>query len=87
VSTVDFAGLTRRRLPRLRLGPVVRRAGAADCYTEPAVLTLRTVAEGVYAFSGGSGGSAKTALAASARAAAELLGARTLPAFAAASPK
>jgi glycine/D-amino acid oxidase-like deaminating enzyme len=78
VSTVDFAALTRRRLPRLRLGPVVRRAGAADCYTEPAVLALRSVAGNVFVFSGGSGGSAKTALAASARAAAELLGARTL---------
>jgi len=78
VSTVDFAALTRRRLPRLRLGPVVRRAGAADCYTEPAVLALRSVAENVFVFSGGSGGSAKTALAASAHAAAELRGASTL---------
>ncbi len=75
VSTVDFKALTRHRLPRLRLGPVVRRAGAADCYCEPAVLALRSVAEDVFVFSGGSGGSAKTALAASARAAAELLGA------------
>lgn len=77
VSTVDFAALTRRRLPRLRLGPVVRRTGAADCYTEPAVLALRSIAENVFVFSGGSGGSAKTALAASTRAAAELRGART----------
>ena len=79
LSTVDFVALTRRRLPRLRLGPVVRRAGAADCYCEPAILALKSVAEGVYVFSGGSGGSAKTALAASARAATELVGAGTDP--------
>jgi hypothetical protein len=58
-----------RRLPGLRLGRLVQHVGAADCYTEPARLALRPARHGVsglYTFSGGSGGAAKTALAASA---------------------
>jgi glycine/D-amino acid oxidase-like deaminating enzyme len=63
------------RFPRLRLGPVIRTAVAADCYTTPPMLALCTVdgSDGRLAtFTGGSGGAAKTALAASRRAAAQL---------------
>jgi glycine/D-amino acid oxidase-like deaminating enzyme len=69
------AALATARFPRLRLGPVRRTAVAADCYTTPPVLALRTVygTEGRLAtFAGGSGGAAKTALSASLRAAAQL---------------
>jgi glycine/D-amino acid oxidase-like deaminating enzyme len=47
---------------------------AADAYADPPVLALRPVAEGVFTFTGGSGGAAKYALAASRIAAATLLG-------------
>jgi glycine/D-amino acid oxidase-like deaminating enzyme len=63
------------RLPGLRLERLVERVSAADCYTEPAGLGLRPVRDGeggLYTFSGGSGGAAKTALAASAIAARRL---------------
>lgn len=72
----DVAGLLRRRLPRLRLGPALRRVDATDCYTDPPVLSLRAIpgtGGRVHAFTGGSGGAAKTALAASARAAEQIL--------------
>jgi glycine/D-amino acid oxidase-like deaminating enzyme len=47
---------------------------AADCYTDPPGLCLRPLAgPGLYTFTGGSGGAAKTALAASRAAAAALL--------------
>jgi hypothetical protein len=68
VSDVDIAALARRRLPALRLGPVVRRVAAADCYPEPPeppILALRPAtgaglapAAAHFVFSGGSGGSA-----------------------------
>jgi len=61
--------------PRLRLGPARTTVTAVDCYCDPPVLSLRPVPvdrPGLYTFTGGSGGAAKTALAASARAAAEL---------------
>ncbi|GAA3301233.1 FAD-binding oxidoreductase [Dactylosporangium vinaceum] len=74
---VDVARLLRRRLPGLRPGPPVRRVDATDCYADPPVLCLREVpgtGGRVLAFTGGSGGAAKTALAASARAAEQILG-------------
>jgi glycine/D-amino acid oxidase-like deaminating enzyme len=67
--------LARDRFPRLRLGALRTQLSAADCYCDPPVLKLRAVPDGdpcVLTFTGGSGGSAKTALAASERAAAAL---------------
>ncbi|WP_433204379.1 FAD-dependent oxidoreductase [Dactylosporangium sp. CS-047395] len=72
----DVARMLRRRLPGLRLGPPVRRADATDCYADPPVLRLRDVpgtGGRVLAFTGGSGGAAKTALAASTLAADRIL--------------
>ncbi len=71
-------GLTRHELalrladdcfPGLKLGGVRRRVAAADCYCDPPVLALRQIGDRAYTFTGGSGGSAKSALAASRRAA------------------
>jgi len=61
--------------PGLKLGRARQRAGAADCYCDRPVLALRQVSgpvPGLFTFTGGSGGSAKSALAASQRAAAQL---------------
>jgi len=61
--------------PRLKLGDARRRVGAADCYCDPPVLALRRVSGPVprlFTFTGGSGGCAKSALAASQRAADQL---------------
>jgi len=62
------------RRPDLQLGAVLRIASAVDCYAPDSLLRLRLVpsAERLLSFTGGSGGSVKTALAASARAAAQL---------------
>lgn len=71
------AALAGSRFPLLRLGPVRRRVAHTDCYTDPPVLALRRAGgpdHHVYVFSGGSGGSAKTVLAASRAAAEELTG-------------
>jgi glycine/D-amino acid oxidase-like deaminating enzyme len=78
----EAARLAAARFPRLRLGPPAPRVGAVDCYRAPGALTLRRVLPGVplFSFSGGSGGSAKTALAASARAALQLADPGSLPA-------
>ncbi|MGH3646389.1 MAG: NAD(P)/FAD-dependent oxidoreductase [Micromonosporaceae bacterium] len=68
--------LARHRFPGMRLEPRPRVVTAADCYTEPAGLALRPVlddAAPLYTFTGGSGGAVKTALAASAVAARDLL--------------
>jgi hypothetical protein len=69
------AELAARCFPGLKLGAARRRTGAADCYTDPPVLALRRVsgwAPQLFTFTGGSGGCAKSALAASQRAAAQL---------------
>lgn len=69
--------LARSRFPALRIGPAVRVTAAADCYTCPSGLALRAIPETgdrLFTFTGGSGGSAKTALAASGAAAGTLLG-------------
>ena len=61
------------RLPWLALGPARASVNASDCYCDRPVLALRPVrstAGAIWTFTGGSGGSAKTALAAS-RAAAD----------------
>jgi glycine/D-amino acid oxidase-like deaminating enzyme len=63
------------RFPRLRLGPPLRRAAAADSYSPGGTLSLQPVAgtdDRIFTFAGGSGGSVKTALAASRLAAADL---------------
>jgi glycine/D-amino acid oxidase-like deaminating enzyme len=72
------ARLAHERFPKLRLGPARRLVGSADCYADPPILTLRPVADGVLAFTGGSGGSVKTALAASQEAATQLIDANRL---------
>jgi FAD dependent oxidoreductase len=59
--------------PGLKLGSVRRRAGATDCYCDPPVLALREIGDRVYTFTGGSGGCAKSVLAASRRAARSLV--------------
>ncbi|WBQ02546.1 FAD-dependent oxidoreductase [Kribbella sp. CA-293567] len=65
------------RLPHLRLLETARTVNAADCYADPPVLTLWSVlgsTHRLFTFTGGSGGSVKTALAASRTAASDLLG-------------
>ena len=61
------------RLPGLDPRPAGPPVSAADCYSEPPGLALRAVSGTVHTFTGGSGGAAKTALAASRRAASALL--------------
>lgn len=70
------AGLAAAVFPRLRLGPATARVGSADCYAEQPMLSLRTVIDTdhrLFTFSGGAGSSVKTALAASHRAAIQLV--------------
>ncbi|MEV6922902.1 FAD-binding oxidoreductase [Dactylosporangium sp. NPDC051485] len=72
----DVAALLGRRLPGLRIGPPLGRADATDCYADPPVLALREVpgtGGRMHVFTGGSGGAAKTALAAAARATDQLM--------------
>ncbi len=57
----------------VEVGEPTAVVAAADAYADPPVLALRPVAEGVFTFTGGSGGAAKYALAASRLAAAALL--------------
>jgi glycine/D-amino acid oxidase-like deaminating enzyme len=64
--------LATARFPELRLGRVLSQECAADCYTDEPILGLRPVSDGVLTFTGGSGGSVKTVLAASNRAAVQL---------------
>ncbi|MGH3159636.1 MAG: NAD(P)/FAD-dependent oxidoreductase, partial [Streptosporangiaceae bacterium] len=69
--------LATRLFPRLRPGPLATQMSAVDCYCGPPVLALRPVPAtrpGIFTFTGGSGGAAKTALAASAQAALALTG-------------
>ena len=61
----------RERLGRAP-GPALRTVASFDCYADGG-LALRPVAGGLFSFTGGSGGAAKTALAASRRAADTLL--------------
>ena len=63
--------------PRLRLGPVRARTSAVDCFCDPPILSLRSVpgaGSSLLTFTGGSGSSAKTVLAASQRGALEIAG-------------
>ncbi|MFD1146672.1 FAD-dependent oxidoreductase [Saccharothrix hoggarensis] len=70
------ADVARRRFG-LAAEPVApeRVVASFDCYRTPAGLRLDHVGDGVFTFTGGSGGAAKTVLAASRRAARELVGA------------
>ena len=64
------------RFPQLRIGPANLKVGSADCYCDPPILSLRSVLDSdhqLFTFTGGSGGSVKTALAASQQAAAQLV--------------
>ncbi|WP_033951158.1 FAD-dependent oxidoreductase [Streptomyces sp. CNQ431] len=72
------AALTRRAAGTARrvLGADVavdRSVAACDCYHDPAGLALRPLGGGLHTFTGGSGGAAKTVVAASRRAARALL--------------
>jgi hypothetical protein len=78
----DFAGqgraerFARSRFPALWLGVRRSLAVSADCYTDPPVLQLRAVPgsdQRFQTFTGGSGGAVKSVLAASRRAASELV--------------
>ncbi|MFG1623237.1 FAD-dependent oxidoreductase [Kribbella sp. NPDC049227] len=65
------------RLPHLKLSAPDLMVSNADCYADPPVLTLWSVlgsSHRLYTFTGGSGGSVKTALAASRTAASDLIG-------------
>ena len=78
-TNARFAILSGPGAPPLTLGRVLTTVDATDCYCDPPVLALRPVAgeQGpIFTFTGGSGGSVKTALAASLQAAARLLGTR-----------
>lgn len=68
------AALAARRFG-VEVGPPVRVVAGADAYGDPPVLALRPVpgVPGLHTFAGGSGGAAKSALAASRLAAADLL--------------
>ena len=73
------AALAGRTFPALRLHSATPSVTAIDCYAESGLLALRPVpgADGrLFTFTGGSGGAAKTALAASHRAAEQLAGQR-----------
>lgn len=69
------ARLARTRFPKLRIGPAARTVGGADCYGAHPTLSLRPVVDTghrLFTFTGGAGGSVKTALAASQEAATTL---------------
>jgi glycine/D-amino acid oxidase-like deaminating enzyme len=71
-AVFDLAGA---RFPRLRLQAGAQPVVATDCYSADSLLALRPVpgtGERLFTFTGGSGGAAKIALAASARAARQL---------------
>jgi glycine/D-amino acid oxidase-like deaminating enzyme len=73
------AALATSTFGALRLHSAEPSVAAIDCYAESGLLALRPVPGGedrLFTFTGGSGGAAKTALAASHRAATELAGAR-----------
>ncbi len=68
--------IARERLPHLELSAPGHLVSNADCYADPPVLTLWSVLGSkhrLFTFTGGSGGSVKTALAASRAAASDLL--------------
>jgi hypothetical protein len=70
------ARLVSARFPRLRIGPAWKVVGSADCYGETPTLALRRVVESghrLFTFTGGAGGAAKTALAATRHAAERIL--------------
>jgi glycine/D-amino acid oxidase-like deaminating enzyme len=72
----DAARIAGIRLPLLELGPVQSSVNATDCYCDPPMLGLRRACDptgSVWTFTGGSGGAAKTALAASLRASQRLI--------------
>ncbi|WP_433168263.1 FAD-dependent oxidoreductase [Kribbella sp. CA-247076] len=70
------ARIAGERLPHLKLSAPDHLVSHADCYADPPVLTLWSVlgsTHRLFTFTGGSGGSVKTALAASRAAASDLL--------------
>jgi glycine/D-amino acid oxidase-like deaminating enzyme len=76
------AKLATWRFPRLRLGAPTAQVSSTDCYCGGPMLALRAVSQAEYrlfTFTGGSGGSAKTALAASRQAASHIAEHRSDP--------
>ncbi len=69
------SALAADRLPHLKLGVASTVTRSADCYRQPFTLTLAPVdrRSGFFTFTGGSGGAAKTVLAASRHAATRLI--------------
>lgn len=70
------ARLATARFPRLQLGPVLSQVASADSYCDQPVLTLRPLIDTdhqLFTFAGGAGGSVKTVLAATHRAAVQLV--------------
>lgn len=68
-----LAELAARHLPRLSIDGPLRAVASSDCYTDPPVLQLRRIDSRLFTFTGGSGGAAKTVLAASRIAARQLV--------------
>ncbi|MEW9547166.1 FAD-dependent oxidoreductase [Nonomuraea sp. NPDC050783] len=75
----DTEAAARERLPGLRLLRLARTVTACDAYAGTGLLGLAGLGPGLHTFTGGSGGAAKLALAASARAARHLLAASLPP--------
>jgi glycine/D-amino acid oxidase-like deaminating enzyme len=74
--------LAQSRFPQLRLVAGAQPVAALDCYSTDSLLALRPVpgtGNRVFTFTGGSGGAAKTVLAASTRAAIQLASSAGLP--------
>jgi glycine/D-amino acid oxidase-like deaminating enzyme len=74
--------LAQSRFPRLRLVAGAQPVAALDCYSADSLLALRPVpgtGDRVFTFTGGSGGAAKTVLAASMRAAIQLASSAGIP--------
>jgi glycine/D-amino acid oxidase-like deaminating enzyme len=81
-TLVDQAArLARDRFPELRLGPITRTVGGADCYAAQP-FSLQPMLDGrLFTFTGGAGGSVKTALAASREAVTQLVAPGATPAL------
>jgi len=70
------AQLARARFPALRIGRPTAQVSSTDCYVDNCMLSVRPVfgtEHRLFTFTGGAGGSAKTALAASLRAASQII--------------
>jgi glycine/D-amino acid oxidase-like deaminating enzyme len=85
VLAARAAELATSRFPRLKLGAVLSTVSVADCYLESSCLALRPVDDpslSIFTFTGGSGGAAKSALAASRLASTALVSSASTTSFA-----